>query len=198
MDEMSSAVGDVMQGRWSDEQIGLLLTALRTKGETVEEILRTLPDTDVRLDPASIVGHIAGPYAPGGGATFFAGVHTVPPGTLVRLTPEGSEETRYWEPSANGVDRSMTLAQAATELRRLLFEMVPEYLSGTTVAATLSSGMDSTSVLAALVESGADVLAVTWTSPDIPEADEAEWARLTASKLGVPLVELPIAESTLL
>jgi asparagine synthase (glutamine-hydrolysing) len=58
--------------------------------------------------------------------------------------------------------------------------------------------MDSTSVLAALVKSGADVLAVTFTSPDFPEADEAEWVRLTASKLDVPLVELPVTASSLL
>ena len=166
--------------------------------ETVEEILRAPPHSETPLDEASIVGHIAGPYAPRPGSTFFAGVHAVIPGTLVRLTPEGSEETSYWEPLANGVDRSMTLAQAATKLRRLLFEVVPEYLSGTPVAVTLSSGMDSTTVLAALVESKADVLAVAWTSPDIPEADEAAWARLTAAKLGVPLVELAVTTGSLL
>ncbi len=166
--------------------------------ETVEEILQLLPDSDVRLDETSIVGHIAGPYAPGPGSTFFAEVHAVAPGTLVRLTPEGSEETRYWEPEVIGVERNMTPAQAAAELRRLVFEVVADHLPDAPVAATLSSGMDSTTVLAALVESGADVLAVTWTSPDIPQADEAAWARLTASKLGVPLVELPISAGSLL
>ena len=38
MQEMSSTIGDVMQGHWSEEQIGLLLTSLRAKGETIEEI----------------------------------------------------------------------------------------------------------------------------------------------------------------
>ena len=166
--------------------------------ETVEEILQARPDTDVRLDEASIVRHIAGPYAPGGDATFFAGVSAVAPGTMVRLTPKGSEKIRLWDPAAIPLDQTMTLAEAAAELRRLVFEVGSDYLPDAPVAATLSSGMDSTTVLAALVESGADVLAITWTSPDIPEADEAEWARLTASKLDVPLVELPISASTLL
>lgn len=37
-DEMASVIDEIMQGRWSDEQVGLLLTALRAKGETIEEI----------------------------------------------------------------------------------------------------------------------------------------------------------------
>jgi anthranilate phosphoribosyltransferase len=38
MDEMSAAIEAVMQGRCSEGEIGLLLTGLRLKGETVEEI----------------------------------------------------------------------------------------------------------------------------------------------------------------
>src|SRR5690606_17826221 len=36
--EMTRVIDDVMEGRAADEQIGLLLMALRAKGETVEEI----------------------------------------------------------------------------------------------------------------------------------------------------------------
>lgn len=38
MEEMSQIVDAIMQGAWDDEQIALLLNALRQKGETVEEI----------------------------------------------------------------------------------------------------------------------------------------------------------------
>jgi anthranilate phosphoribosyltransferase len=38
MDEMRSAIGDIMQGHIPDGQIALFLTALREKGETVDEI----------------------------------------------------------------------------------------------------------------------------------------------------------------
>src|SRR6187551_2140303 len=38
LDEMSEAIDSIMSGEWSDDQIGLLLTALAAKGETVEEI----------------------------------------------------------------------------------------------------------------------------------------------------------------
>jgi anthranilate phosphoribosyltransferase len=37
-DEMSGALDAIMQGRWPDEQIAMLLTALHHKGETVEEL----------------------------------------------------------------------------------------------------------------------------------------------------------------
>ena len=36
--EMETVIDEIMQGRWADEEIGLLLTALRAKGETIDEI----------------------------------------------------------------------------------------------------------------------------------------------------------------
>ena len=38
MPEMSAAIDAIMRGQWSDAQIGLLLTGLAAKGETVDEI----------------------------------------------------------------------------------------------------------------------------------------------------------------
>lgn len=38
MEEMSAAIDSIMQGGWSEAQIGLLLTGLAAKGETVAEI----------------------------------------------------------------------------------------------------------------------------------------------------------------
>ncbi len=38
MAEMAQVVGEIMGGTWKDEEIGLLLTGLRTNGETAEEI----------------------------------------------------------------------------------------------------------------------------------------------------------------
>jgi anthranilate phosphoribosyltransferase len=37
-DEMSDTIDAIMRGEWTEEQIGLLLTALAAKGETVDEI----------------------------------------------------------------------------------------------------------------------------------------------------------------
>jgi anthranilate phosphoribosyltransferase len=38
MDEMASAISSIMSGEWQDNEIGLLLMGLRTKGEAVTEI----------------------------------------------------------------------------------------------------------------------------------------------------------------
>jgi len=38
MDEMADVVGSIMTGNWSDDEIALLLNALRLKGETVGEV----------------------------------------------------------------------------------------------------------------------------------------------------------------
>ena len=38
MDEMSTTIDSIMRGQWADERIGLLLTALAAKGETVDEV----------------------------------------------------------------------------------------------------------------------------------------------------------------
>ncbi|HVX59399.1 MAG TPA: anthranilate phosphoribosyltransferase [Pirellulales bacterium] len=38
LEETAAAVDGIMQGRWSEVEIGLFLTALRAKGETVDEI----------------------------------------------------------------------------------------------------------------------------------------------------------------
>ena len=38
MEQMASAIGEIMSGDWEENEIGLLLTALRAKGEAVTEI----------------------------------------------------------------------------------------------------------------------------------------------------------------
>ena len=37
-EEMAGVLGEIMEGGWPDEQIGVLLTALRAKGESIDEI----------------------------------------------------------------------------------------------------------------------------------------------------------------
>ncbi|HEX2477123.1 MAG TPA: anthranilate phosphoribosyltransferase, partial [Lacipirellulaceae bacterium] len=38
LEEMSASIDAIMRGQWSDDEIGLLLTALAAKGETVDEV----------------------------------------------------------------------------------------------------------------------------------------------------------------
>ncbi|MEX1133346.1 MAG: asparagine synthetase B family protein [Acidimicrobiia bacterium] len=166
--------------------------------ETTDDISQLLPGSDLQLNESSVVGHISGPYSPRREDTFFSDISAVPPGSMVQLGPNGVTTTRLWDPSAIPIDRTLTLAEAASELRRLIQEVASDYVAEGPGAVTVSSGMDSTSVIAGLVEAGADVSGITWASAEIPEADESHWARLTCEKLGVPLLELQIDASTLL
>jgi len=43
VEEMSAAIDSIMQGVWSDDQIGLLLTALAAKGEKRRRDRRRCP-----------------------------------------------------------------------------------------------------------------------------------------------------------
>jgi anthranilate phosphoribosyltransferase len=38
LEEMSAAIDSIMRGEWTDDEIGLLLTALAAKGETIDEV----------------------------------------------------------------------------------------------------------------------------------------------------------------
>jgi anthranilate phosphoribosyltransferase len=50
-DEMADAVDAIMRGEWREEEIGLLLTALRAKGETVAEVAGAASALRRRMTP---------------------------------------------------------------------------------------------------------------------------------------------------
>lgn len=164
---------------------------------TVGEIFDVLAEPTPRLRETSVVAHING-SAPTPGATFFEGIHSVTPGTLLRLGPHGHEQIVYWDPATISQNNRLELADAAVELRELLYEVIEDQALGAPVAATFSAGLDSTAVMMALAETGADVLAVTWTSPEVPGSEEGDSVRRVAANLGIRLVEIPIHAKSLL
>lgn len=93
---------------------------------------------------------------------------------------------------------SATLQRAALELRERLADAIGDTVGSHRVAATLSSGMDSSAVVAACVQRGIDITAITWYMPDAPTADESKLAQRTAHELGIELVDVEIAADDLL
>jgi anthranilate phosphoribosyltransferase len=72
-DNMSDAIDGIMRGEWTDEQIGLLLTGLAAKGETVDEIAGAAAAmrrhmTPIRSRHAEILDTCG---TGGGGSTMF-------------------------------------------------------------------------------------------------------------------------------
>ena len=151
-----------------------------------------MSETPLFPEIAALVAHVAGPFLAVGqhlhGSASTS--HTLPVET-------GPKPVHQAVPPIPPVRRS-SLTDAAGSLFELLVETVPRVVGDRAVGLTLSSGMDSSSVAAAAASSGIDVVALTWSVPSVPSADETRWARLTAGSLGVPLVEVEVAPETLL
>lgn len=169
-----------------------------TIGTTVGEILDQLPETRARLNEEAVVAHVAGPYSPEPAHTFYSRINAVRPGTLMRFTSEIADTIRFWEAAKVPQRRGLDLSTAAAELRALLIEVVTDHLSDRPVAISLSSGLESATILTTLVEAGIEVEAITWTPTDVPRSKEARWPQRLARKLGVELTELPMDTDELL
>lgn len=167
--------------------------------DSVEAILHVLPAKLHSLNERSVVGHVSGLSAPRPDETFFSKIQAVAPGTITRLLESEQAETqRLWDPTAHRPQHTARLEEASSRLRSLITEVVGDYVPEGPIAAFLTSGIDSTAVLTGLAEAGADVHAITWSSPGAPQADQSEWARLVAEKLDVPLTEIRVQAESLL
>lgn len=83
------------------------------------------------------------------GTTFFEGVHRLPPGYCLRVTPDGLSERRYWRLEPPEPVRLRNDRDYAEALREILTEAVRCRLrSPGPVGSMLSGGMDSGSIVA--------------------------------------------------
>ncbi|MGW5214371.1 asparagine synthase (glutamine-hydrolyzing) [Streptomyces sp. NPDC004051] len=150
------------------------------------------PDTEAVVDAEGlreIFGIVKTP-----GHAIFRGMHEVKPGTLLRFSRSGSEETRYWRLTAR--EHTDDLDTTIARVRSLLEQIVAEQLvADVTVGTLLSGGLDSSAITALAARAlaggesggGGPVLAfsvdfkghgerfkanVQWADPDTPFAVE--------------------------
>lgn len=117
------------------------------------EIKGLLPHPDVSLQPneQSIARFIANARNPLAGDSYFAGVHSLEPGTILRIKGERVSKSRYWDLDSMRFPARTDEAQAAEELRELLTDAVKIRMRGDLrVGAMLSGGVDSTSVITSI------------------------------------------------
>ncbi|MBC7228960.1 MAG: hypothetical protein H5T74_01015 [Actinobacteria bacterium] len=108
-----------------------------------------------------------------GDRTWFEGVSLVPPGSVLTydIGTRSLEISRYWwwdeiKPVSGRVDER----EMAEEMGRLLVEAVEaRSKDGESVGITLSGGLDSRAIIAAVPRPGADIAAVTFGIPDSPD-----------------------------
>ena len=129
MDEMSHAIDQIMQGKCTDEEIGLLLMALRTKGETVDEVAGAADamrrhmtpirsDRDDLLDTCGTGGDGAGTFNISTAAalvTAAAGVPVAKHGNRAVSSKTGSADVL----AALGVNVEASVEQVETCLEQL-------------------------------------------------------------------------------
>ena len=140
----------------------------------IEPILRLLT-SPLRPNLGAIVAHVNG-LAPSPSETFYESVASVDAGGMLTWSRGQLKNGRYWVLSPQPVLALKSDDEYASAYREKLLQVVSGYSTGQPAAISVSGGLDSTSVVAALktVSPQADLMAVTWTAPEINEADETE------------------------
>jgi asparagine synthase (glutamine-hydrolysing) len=155
------------------------------------EALLGLPGLPRSLNPRSVAVQIMG-GVPLPGETFYESIREVLPGGFVRLDGQGRQEGRYWQIVPQPTLKLKTDQEYAQALRELLFRLVAEHAPPGQASITLSSGLDSTSVAAAICHAApqTSLAALCWSAPELPEADESRFAAEVCRFLGIPYTEI--------
>ena len=186
---MTAALPPLLQHRY--QRVGAPGTAFPTLEAAIDVIQPSVDD----LDPVAVIGYLSRPFAPLPPRTFFRNIEVVAPSA--EQVDEAFADLTTKNIRSIKPDTRLSLDDARDQLLTLLVEVAASYVDRPT-ALTLSAGMDSSSLLAALSVSGAEVLAIAWSAPSVPSADETPWARQTASRLGYRLIEQVVDPDTML
>jgi asparagine synthase (glutamine-hydrolysing) len=110
--------------------------------------LLALPDVSRKFDESRVTDWMACVH-PDWHKSFFTGIERVPPGHLLRITPDGVECRQYWHPAQAAPIRFRRDEEYAEALRESFDRAVEARLRTTTqVGSQLSAGLDSGSVTA--------------------------------------------------
>ena len=141
-------------------------------------------------NPRAIVAHLHG-QAPPPGETFYSTIHALEPGELLTVGRTGLRTGRYWSLEPGPALKLGSDDSYAEAFREVFFPIVAEYLPGRDrpaekVGVTLSGGLDSTAVAAAVreVSPRTELTAVRGIAPELPEADESRLSAAVCRRLG--------------
>ena len=144
----------------------------------------------IEPDPKGI-DHAFTFYASGAARTAFKGIHSIPPGHYLRVSPEKKELICYWDldyPDAGDELRGDSVAELEDELERVLRQAIRRRIRGMVpVAGCLSGGLDSSVIMAMAREEGGDPLEAFTIGMDRAGPDERSKAEVAARAIGSPL-----------
>jgi len=156
----------------------------------VGPLLDLLPQPH-EINPRSVVAFIDG-GVPLEGETFYENLRTVEPGSLLTVTRDNIITTHYWDIEPQPTLKLSSDLEYAEAYRELLFRVVAGYIPPRKVGVTLSSGMDSSSVAAAIqaVAPDVDLTAFSWATPELPDSNESQYSSLTSKYLNIKHVDI--------
>lgn len=176
---------------YADDRQGVLVS-------TSIKMLIGQPQISAALNRASLVDHLLDRY-PRLDETSYEAIRRVPPGHVLRVTRDGRNSYRYWDPAPDG-EVKWRAPEEVERFDELLDQAVNRCLSVGPAGIFLSGGLDSVSVAAVAVERcRADGLPTPWAlSLDFPDplANEELVQRGVAAQLGLPHVVKPFFDAT--
>jgi asparagine synthase (glutamine-hydrolysing) len=162
------------------------------------EVLLRHPHVSRALNRSAIVDHFQDRY-PRLEETCHEAISRVPPGHALRVTPDGQQSFRYWDPAPNGEVKWLTEDEVG-RFDELLDTAVRRCLQFGPAGIFLSGGLDSVSVAAVAREQcRLEGLRTPWAlSLIFPDAlsNEEIVQRGVGSQLGLPHVIKPFFEAT--
>jgi asparagine synthase (glutamine-hydrolysing) len=120
---------------------------------------------------------------------IYRSMDRVRPGQVVVLDRHDTTSVEYDRVTTMALPRHTTLPEYAEIAYQLLLDAVRPYAGSGRIGVLLSGGIDSSSVLTALIDAGADVIAYHLDTED-ELADESAYARAVCEHLDVPLVSI--------
>jgi asparagine synthase (glutamine-hydrolysing) len=141
-----------------------------------------------RINPAALDAYLTYLYVPHPD-TIYSGVHALGPGEALIWQRGRLRREVYWRPQFRPT-ASWRMETAAEAYADLLQDAVRrQRVSDVPLGAFLSGGVDSTSIVAFLAESGAGRVKTFTIGFDDPGADERKFARMAADAFGTDHVE---------
>jgi asparagine synthase (glutamine-hydrolysing) len=155
-------------------------------GSEIKAILQD-PDVEARADGAALHAYIAHNVIPPVHRSYFAGIHRLPGGHLLRLEDGRPTVERWWRPTR--VEVPTARDEAARALRALLLDAIRLRLrSDVPVGTSLSGGLDSSMVVMLSAELAGDHRRHAFTAR-FPGFERDEWAYASEAARAAGVIE---------
>jgi asparagine synthase (glutamine-hydrolysing) len=158
------------------------------------QAIRKLPDQQLTIDEGAVqdffsFGHVRRPKS------IYREIRTLEPGCFLTLRPTGASSTHcYWRPQFREPIRQSE-SDWIEQMREIMIETTSAHMqSDVPVAAFLSGGIDSSTVLAAMVQAGRKPVQAFTISHPGHSIDEAAAAARIARHLGCEHVIAPLVD----